>query len=208
MREELDEKLCHDFPDLFRDRHGAVDKTCMCRGFECGDGWYELIDTVSALLVDHNPKIRARQVKEKLAGLRFYHTHPDDYTDGVINMADAVSFYTCEICGAPGRKVDQGGWLCIRCELHQRSDNGGSLKVARINEQAPGWLGLITTLQELAQWQSDKNGIPAAVLSITPENDHLGIEYSGVNATIQGMVDFVSRYSNKLDRYTGCIRLQ
>ena len=40
MKQELDEALCRDFPNLFRDRHGNMMTTCMCWGFECGDGWY------------------------------------------------------------------------------------------------------------------------------------------------------------------------
>ncbi|MDE4099717.1 hypothetical protein [Phaeobacter gallaeciensis] len=46
-------------------------------GFTCGEGWYHLIDRLSADLAaiireDDLTRFRAQQVKEKLGGLRFY----------------------------------------------------------------------------------------------------------------------------------------
>ena len=46
MRKELDEKLCADYPEIFRDRHGDMRTTAMCWGFDVGDGWYTIIDTL------------------------------------------------------------------------------------------------------------------------------------------------------------------
>lgn len=43
MNKELDQKLCSEFPSIFRDRHGDKTSTLMCWGFECGDGWYNII---------------------------------------------------------------------------------------------------------------------------------------------------------------------
>ena len=43
MKKELDTKLCKDFPKIFAQRNMSMTETCMCWGFECGDGWYELI---------------------------------------------------------------------------------------------------------------------------------------------------------------------
>lgn len=42
MKIELDNKLCEDFPLLFRDRHMSMQHTCMCWGFP-GDGWEPII---------------------------------------------------------------------------------------------------------------------------------------------------------------------
>lgn len=58
MKKELDDKLCADFPEIFRDRHGNMRETCMCWGFECGDGWYSLIDLLCAFLTS---KVRQLQ---------------------------------------------------------------------------------------------------------------------------------------------------
>ncbi len=46
MRKELDEKLCATYPLLFVDRYEDMTKTAMCWGFDCGDGWYPLINAL------------------------------------------------------------------------------------------------------------------------------------------------------------------
>ena len=53
MRKELDEKLCADYPEMFRDRHGDVTTTAMCWGFDCGDGWYNIIDALCSQIYNH-----------------------------------------------------------------------------------------------------------------------------------------------------------
>lgn len=50
MRKELDEKLCAKYPLLFQDRNAPMTETCMCWGFCCGDGWYDLLDVLCANL--------------------------------------------------------------------------------------------------------------------------------------------------------------
>jgi len=44
MNTDLDQTLCTKYPKLFRDRHAPMTETCMCWGFDCGDGWYNIID--------------------------------------------------------------------------------------------------------------------------------------------------------------------
>jgi len=50
MTEELDRKLCEKYPEIFKDRNGDMRTTAMCWGFECGDGWYPLIDSLCSSL--------------------------------------------------------------------------------------------------------------------------------------------------------------
>jgi hypothetical protein len=50
MRKELDEALCARYPLVFRDRHENMQNTAMCWGFDCGDGWYNIIDTLCGML--------------------------------------------------------------------------------------------------------------------------------------------------------------
>ena len=59
MRKELDEALCAKYPLIFKDRHENMQNTAMCWGFECGDGWYNIIDTLCGLLTS-----KYRQAKE------------------------------------------------------------------------------------------------------------------------------------------------
>lgn len=62
-------------------------------------------------------QVIAVQVKEKFGGLRFYYRGGDDYIRGVVDMAEEMSYVTCEECGAPG-KPTKGGWIRTLCEEH------------------------------------------------------------------------------------------
>lgn len=131
MRKELDEALCKKYPEIFRDRHGDMRTTAMCWGFECGDGWYNIIDAACAQIENraYNNRLNgekfhqviATQVKEKYGTLRFYYTGGDDYVDGVVSMAETISAKTCEVCGAPGT-LREGGWLKTLCDQHAKED--------------------------------------------------------------------------------------
>ena len=59
MSPELDKKLCEDFPELFRDRHGDMRTTAMCWGFSCGDGWEPLIRSLCETLMSDVTKSRS-----------------------------------------------------------------------------------------------------------------------------------------------------
>jgi len=43
MNSELDNKLMKRFPFIFADRYASMERTCMCWGFSCGDGWFDLL---------------------------------------------------------------------------------------------------------------------------------------------------------------------
>lgn len=60
MRKELDEKLCADYPEIFKDRHGDMRQTCMVWGFDVGDGWYSLLDTLCGMLSGEVRSFRKR----------------------------------------------------------------------------------------------------------------------------------------------------
>lgn len=53
MREELDKKLVEKYPHMFKNRYGDMRTTCMCWGFECGDGWYQILDSLCGQIEDH-----------------------------------------------------------------------------------------------------------------------------------------------------------
>ena len=50
MNPELEKNLVNKYPLLFKGTFGPVNKTCMHFGFECGDGWYGIIDELSSKL--------------------------------------------------------------------------------------------------------------------------------------------------------------
>jgi len=124
MKQELDEKLCADFPLLYRDRNASMGTTCMCWGFP-GDGWEPLIRRLSekleraieALPEDMREHCCAMQVKEKFGTLRFYLTTETDEMSAWIREAEDESARTCEECGAPG-KLRGTGWLYTACDEH------------------------------------------------------------------------------------------
>ena len=132
MRKELDEALCAKYPEIFRDRNGDMRTTAMCWGFECGDGWYNIIDGLCATIQnrEYNNKrnniqiapVVATQVKEKYGTLRFYYSGGDDYIDGAVSMAEHMSEVTCEKCGAPG-KLQSYGWAYTACDEHTRGED-------------------------------------------------------------------------------------
>jgi len=136
MKEELDRQLCEKYPLIFADRNKSMMETCMCWGFEHGDGWYQIIDSLCANIqhhIDWNnknfekgytqykqvPQVVAQQVKEKFGTLRFYYNGGDDVIDGMVRMAESWSAVACEECGAPGTQNSQG-WIKTLCETHKK----------------------------------------------------------------------------------------
>lgn len=63
------------------------------------------------------PQVVAVQIKEKFGTLRFYVDYSDEYSRGVIEMAENMSARTCETCGAEGTRRD-GSWIRTLCDTH------------------------------------------------------------------------------------------
>ena len=123
MREELDQKLVNDFPNLYRHRHTEPAINCMCWGFATGDGWEPLIRELSAKLEAlivalpkrQQAKYFATQVKEKFGGLRFSLSKMTDEMRALLDEAEQKSFKTCETCGSAGT-LRHGGWMTVACD--------------------------------------------------------------------------------------------
>lgn len=125
MREDLDKALVEKYPNLYRDRHGDMRSTCMVWGFP-GDGWYSILDTLSAQLEKEIIKYKtkypdnehvpcAMQVKEKFGGLRFYMNCTTDEMEWYIQEAEEKAWRTCENCGVPG-VARPTGWIRVMCD--------------------------------------------------------------------------------------------
>lgn len=125
MNKELENKLFEKYPKIFSEKDLPLTESLMRFGFECGDGWYNLIDALCFELqgfIDTNktPQVTACQVKEKLGGLRFYVNGADKNSYNIIKKYEDESFKTCEFCGSK-HKVETKGrpyWirsLCERC---------------------------------------------------------------------------------------------
>jgi hypothetical protein len=137
MTPENDERLCKKYPKIFKSRGGTMQETCMYWGLAVGDGWYDLIDTLCGCLQNHadNEKTEkaqavAAQVKEKFGGLRFYIDGGDDVTDGMVRMAEHMSYCICEDCGNKATVRTRGyiRSLCGGCATKQKALWGGDKK--------------------------------------------------------------------------------
>jgi len=133
MKKELQNKLFESYPKIFRQKDLDKTVTAMCYGIGCGDGWYSLIDTMCGNIKNQMDNVNrnkpgdkhliceATQVKEKFGGLRFYVQGSDDFIDGIIDLAESMSYRICSQCGnasTPNEK--KRGWiytLCNNCKV-------------------------------------------------------------------------------------------
>ena len=125
MREYFDRTLVADFPILYGQRHDDMRVTCMCWGFEIGDGWERIVRDLSQqleFLNEHTPvHVEAVQVKEKFGTLRFYVGGVEggkfwaDIVFALIDAAETRSMFVCEECGEWG-ETRPGGWVMTLCD--------------------------------------------------------------------------------------------
>lgn len=144
MNNENTEKLFNRFKFFYPQR--PVTESLMGFGFECGDGWFDLIwdlsekiekqlkkrekeETISRQAKDKlldKIDFQVVQVKEKFGTLRFYTQGGSKEIDDLINEAEEKSATTCEQCGKPGKSRNHG-WirvLCDECENKRRQTHG------------------------------------------------------------------------------------
>ena len=136
MERELETTLFEKYPKIFRQKDLSKQETAMCWGIACGDGWYNIIDTLCQGIQSHvkwkNEIIEERkktlvptpsqeliceasQVKEKFGGLRFYYDGGDEVISGMVRFAEAMSYKVCEWCGNPA-SLEYGRRAQTRCK--------------------------------------------------------------------------------------------
>lgn len=125
MSPELTKQLYDKFPDLFKEKDLPPEQSNMCWGFECSDGWYNIIFTLCSLIQIHQKSqtpdykpVVVQQVKEKFGTLRFYYTGGDDIIFGMVAYAEAISGMTCEVCGDRGTTDWKRSWVRTVCSKH------------------------------------------------------------------------------------------
>lgn len=137
MNEANTQKLYTDFPRLYRK---AIAGKRMHYGFECGDGWFNLVHQLSAdieaealaLGLDSKVWPEALQVKEKFATLNFYCAAGKRNIDGrgmvpsirdLITKAEIASATICEKCGCLGELQTSDYWhvICAACAAKQEN---------------------------------------------------------------------------------------
>ena len=146
MKQELDQLLCEKYPKMMVNRNKNMQETCMCWGFECGDGWYNILNQLMGNIQHHidwkNRKeevvaqVTLDQVKEKFGTLRFYYSGGDDAIDGMVRMAESMSGVTCEECSAPAQ-THGPGWIrtiCEPCETKRETERAEYAKSNGLEE--------------------------------------------------------------------------
>lgn len=95
-----------------------------CYDFSTGEGWDNIVEKLTDMVIAIEPKIKIVQVKEKFGGLRYYIEHDEESTEEqwkkvryLIECAEEASERTCEVCGKEGKIVGKN-WLSCRCEEH------------------------------------------------------------------------------------------
>jgi hypothetical protein len=53
MQESLDRLLCEKYPKMMVNRNKGMQETCMCWGFACGDGWFNILDQLMSNIQHH-----------------------------------------------------------------------------------------------------------------------------------------------------------
>lgn len=93
--------------------------------YECGEGWYDLIEDTLDKIYLIDKYLLLLQVKEKLGLLEIYYSTgyetdslPAQQIRDIVEDARERSGRTCEDCGLPGTLVTKNSWRRTLCETH------------------------------------------------------------------------------------------
>lgn len=141
MDQELQNKLYEKYPELFSNKDKNPMESCMAWGCEIGNGWNDILSSLCWMIKQHEDNkrwqtewkqkedpeyksdyypVKFDQIKEKYGGLRVYFSGGDDYIEGLVSMAEAISYKICDVCGNKG-EANKSGWISVRCEAHRNS---------------------------------------------------------------------------------------
>ena len=144
MDAELENKLYEKYPQFFTNKDKGIMQSCMAWGCECGNGWFDIISSLCWMIRQHEDNkvwrkkyleendpeklkqepeyfpVKFDQIKEKYGTLRVYFSGGDEYIEGLVSMAEAISGKICEVCGNKGQP-NKGGWISTLCEAHRNS---------------------------------------------------------------------------------------
>lgn len=120
MDRELARKLVEKYPEALADYGGDMRQTCMAWGFECGPGWFKLLEELCEK-VGNIPGFKFAQVKEKFGMLTIYYDGPNEEEDrqfvrAAVDEAESKSLETCEGCGELAKRYSDGGWMRTECK--------------------------------------------------------------------------------------------
>jgi len=106
MNQDLQYKLVEKYPEQFKN----------LKWIEIDDGWYDLLDRLcnlvqrelkNAIRINEPIDFSWSQIKEKFGGLRAYASGSNVYIEGLIAMAESMSYSICEFTGEKGKPRKQ-----------------------------------------------------------------------------------------------------
>ena len=109
MNEELDKLLCERYPKIMVNRNKPMQETAMCWGFTCGDGWFNILNTLMNNIqrhIDWHNDTRARDIKFNQAVIdarrqpadwtKFNEIHPKD-NEWTLTLREKITDGTLEL---------------------------------------------------------------------------------------------------------------
>ena len=121
MNKKLDKKLFDRFSFFHPEK--SLMESLMGFGFECNDGWFDIIYSLCEEVEKAAKDIKdfeVLQVKEKFGSLRFYTNFSNEEISKLIIEAMNKSHKTCEICGKVGTLCSKNNWVKTLCEEHMK----------------------------------------------------------------------------------------
>ena len=102
----------------------TLQSNLMAFGWQCGKGWYplieELIDKLQMIENKQHIGLEITEIKEKYGGLRVYTNIGTDEIWDLIDGYERKSFTICEQCGKPGSLRNNHGWFTTLCDKRQK----------------------------------------------------------------------------------------
>lgn len=147
MTLELELQLVNKFPELCKQYGGDMKETCFAFGFECYDGWFNLIEEtlseIDKISKENSIDVSIAQIKQKFGKLVIYlDFEPSEKPnkDGiqeiykVIDSAYTKSEKISEISGLPGKIRNVNNWMiALTEEEYQETQKGGRKALEKFN---------------------------------------------------------------------------
>lgn len=103
MQKELDHFLVKRFPDFFKNRYSSPMESCMSWGFECDDGWFNILNQACFLVANHIANIKSNnetrlQMKQDIeAGKEVYAIWKTEYEKNGLAPREVPDFVASQI---------------------------------------------------------------------------------------------------------------
>jgi len=151
MDDELFQKLAIKYTDLFQKAeisyfengpgwYNILDTLFGLIYYDCGQARHRLQYAIDEKQFDKIDQYEAKlkeeienlpiivQVKEKFGSLRVYVNYSNEEIDNYIRFAESMSYRTCEKCGAPGERRNDG-WIKTLCDNHYQAKESKDITI-------------------------------------------------------------------------------